>query len=84
MSNSYEFSSWIGEDELAVWVVFDNQPAEEATSTYPGCSESITIGSVEVRNFYVKELLDCLNAKTLAKLEADCWDFLLDPTNWVH
>ena len=74
--SSCEFKTWIGEDELDVWVCFDYQPAEEATTTYPGCEWSITIGSVEVRFIHPKEIMECLNSETLAKLWDDCLEYM--------
>tara|TARA_R110000822_G_scaffold175082_1_gene314743 strand:+ start:49893 stop:50123 length:231 start_codon:yes stop_codon:yes gene_type:complete len=63
-------------DDLSVLVSYWYQPQEDATQTYPGCQESVEIGSVivEGRGY---EILDSLPHEVLKALEIEClnsWD----------
>lgn len=64
-------NGYIGKDfPVVVW--FDYSPAEHATATYPGCSETVDIGAVLIDGDEDKDILKALKARVVDQLEVDC------------
>ena len=59
-------------DDVPVVVWFDYSPAERATSTYPGCSESVEIGAVMVGSYEHHDILGALKDSVVDQFEVDC------------
>jgi hypothetical protein len=65
-----EFDSLHDYNEVAVEVEYDYQPAERATSTYPGCDESVVINEV-IREDTGRDILADLHPDALENLRIE-------------
>ena len=67
-------------DDVECMVYFDFQPYEMPEKDYPGCDASADLTAVLVDNKDSKDILDCLNASTIERIEQEILESLGEPT----
>ena len=64
------------EGELELLVMFDYQPAEAQTLTYPGCDEDVDLTEITINNGALKgmSMINLLSPQQLDELTMKAWE----------